>query len=458
VKWAALIVVLTAIAPLSWWLRQNPREIPKLLMLLGFLPFGTGVFHLYMATISWAEWPGYVKGAEVSLLDALALAVYLSFPGTRHPLPFRFSMALYFLAVLLSLFQTQVPMATFFYAWQLARMFLVYAAVTRACAADPRAAPAFLKGMVLGLFMEAGVASWERIALGVVQTGGTTGHQNLLGLMSHFVAFPSFALLLASQAGWQPLAGTLAGLAVQVMTTSRATLGLGGLGYAVVFVLSALRGWTTRKTLVLLLGAAAIAMLAPAVQSSFDRRFAAEGSSDYDERGALEKAAAMVLSDYPLGVGANLYVIVANTQGYNSTAGVAPTTGSGSANVHNVYWLVAAETGYVGLITFVLFLLRPMMVAFLCGLRHRGDPRGDLLLGLGVALLVVYVHSFFEWIFVTFHAQYMLAMEFGLVAGLAQQLGYWPERSPLFAFLTKYRFPATGSRLDSRPTAPTARR
>jgi hypothetical protein len=119
---------------------------------------------------------------------------------------------------------------------------------------------------------------------------------------------------------------------------------------------------------------------------------------------------------------------------------------------------VAAETGYVGLITFVLFLLRPMMVAFLCGLRHRGDPRGDLLLGLGVALLVVYVHSFFEWIFVTFHAQYMLAMEFGLVAGLAQQLGYWPERSPLFAFLTKYRFPATGSRLDSRPTAPTARR
>ena len=51
--------------------------------------------------------------------------------------------------------------------------------------------------------------------------------------------------------------------------------------------------------------------------------------------------------------------------------------------------------------------------------------RGDLLLGLGVALLTVYIHSYFEWIFFTTYVQYMFAITVGLVAGLAQQLGYW---------------------------------
>jgi hypothetical protein len=87
--------------------------------------------------------------------------------------------------------------------------------------------------------------------------------------------------------------------------------------------------------------------------------------------------------------------------------------------------LVAAETGYFGLATFVILLMPPLIVAFSCGLRHAGDVRGDLLIGLGVALLAVYVHSFEEWIFVTFDAQYEFAIEIGMVAGLARELGYW---------------------------------
>src|SRR5882757_8991007 len=95
-------MVLAAIVPLSNWLRQNPREAPKLWMLMGFLPFALSFIHLTMAFISWLGWPGYVQGAEFSLLDGLAIALYLSLPGAQQPLPFRLSMALYFLATLLS--------------------------------------------------------------------------------------------------------------------------------------------------------------------------------------------------------------------------------------------------------------------------------------------------------------------------------------------------------------------
>ena len=100
-------------------------------------------------------------------------------------------------------------------------------------------------------------------------------------------------------------------------------------------------------------------------------------------------------------------------------------TGRNSAHVHNVYYLVAAETGYIGLITYVLILLQPLIVAFRCSWRSPSDQRGDILLGLGMSLLVVYIHSFFEWIFITFSAQYMFALNAGLIAGLATELGYW---------------------------------
>jgi O-antigen ligase len=425
VKWAALAIVLALFFPLVGWLRHNPRDAPKIWMLMGFLPFGLGDFHLYMAAISWPGWPGYVKGTEISVLDVLALAVYVSLPRTKFAVPFRFSMVLYFLAVLLSVLQTPVPITAMFYAWQLARMFLVYAVVTKGCA-DERVAPALLTGMTIGLCFEACEAVWQRFGLGILQAGGTMASQNFLGFMSHFVTFPWLALLLAGQRGWQPPVTPLVGLIIAIVTVSRATIGLMGAGYVGLFGLSVLRRWTSRKALVLAAGVAAICLVTPLILSSLDTRFSEHPiEGNYNERAAFEKAATMMLADHPLGVGANYYVVAANTEGYNNRAGVAMIIGSDSAEVHNVYYLVAAETGYIGLIAFVMMLLQPLLVAFRCGWRNRGDRRGDLLLGLGMSLFIVYVHSYFEWIFVMFQAQYMFAMDVGMVAGLATQLGYW---------------------------------
>jgi O-antigen ligase len=431
VKWVGLAIVLATIVPLSNWLHRNPSKAPILWMLLGFLPFALSFLHLNMAFISWLGWPGYVKGAEFSVLDALAIALYRGSPGTRGPIPFRFVIGLYILATVISAFASAEPMGALFYSWQLMRMFLVFAAVARGCA-DPRVPVAILKGMAAGLLLEFAVSSWQRLALGVVQAPGTMDHQNLLGMIIHFVDLPAFALLMSGQSGRLLTAAVPAGLAVTVLTGSRGTLGFSLLGYAILFVLSSLRGWTARKRKILMFGAAGLAVIIPVAIMSLDKRFdyqAESITSDYDERGAFEKAARMMLSDNPLGQGANHYVIAANLGGYNNRAGVAMSAGSEGANVHNVYFLVAAETGYPGLIAFILMLLRPLVVAMLCGWDHRNDRRGDLLIGLGVALLTVYVHNFFEWIFVLEETQYMFALDLGLVAGLAVQLGYFTRSS-----------------------------
>ena len=425
-KWVGLFILLAAIAPLYGWLRRNPDALPKAMALMGFLPWVLN-YHLYMATISWVDWPGFVKGAEFNVLDALALAVYFSRPSARHSVPFRISMALYFGAVLLSVFQASAPVAALFYLWQLARMFLVYATVYKVCATDARAAVALLKGGAAGIFMEVGFTIWDRFVLHSIEATGSAGHQNILGMMSHFVVFPFFALLLTKHRGWLPAATTSAGVIVEVLTTSRATIGLAIFGYAVVFLLSAMRQWTHRKFAILLVGALTVVGLTPIVMSSLADRFAIENYGDYDERAAFERAAAMIVSDHPFGVGANHFADVAIVDGYYQKAGVAPNRGSMTAQVHNIYWLVTAETGYLGLMTFIFLLLRPMTVAFICGWRYRGDSRGDLLLGLGVALLVVYIHSLFEWVFIINQSQYMFALTVGSIAGLAEQLGYWRQ-------------------------------
>ena len=428
-KWAALFVALAAVMPFAGWLRRHPNETPKVWMLVGFLPFAIGTLHLYMAAISWPEWPGYVKGTEISILDLLAISLLLSIPRTGHGLPFRLSMAFYLIAILLSALQSSVPMAALFYAWQVARMFLVYAVVAKGCE-DKRVVPALLTGMAIGLGFEACHAIFQRFVQGIPQPGGSFGHQNFLGLVTHFVVFPWVALLYAGERGWRPVIGPLAGLVVAVLTVSRATIGLAAGGYVGLFALSVLRKWTPRKAVLMVAGVIGLGVLAPVVMASFEKRFSQEQVSltGYDERAAFAKAAKMIIADYPFGTGANSYVVVANTENYNTKAGVAAIIGSDSANVHNAYLLVTAETGYLGLVTFLLMLLQPLIAAFRCAWRNRNDIRGDLLLGLGVSLLIVYIHSCFEWVFVTFALQYMFALEAGLVAGLAVQLGYW--RSP----------------------------
>ena len=151
-KWVALIILLAAIVPIRGWLRRNPNATPRLLMLMGFLPWVLDL-HLQVAVISDVNWPGHVTGVEFTVLDALALALYFSLPRVGHVLPFRISMLLYFSTVLLSVLQARYAwIAAIYYLEQLARMLLVYAVTTRVCMLNSGAISALMTGMVAELY------------------------------------------------------------------------------------------------------------------------------------------------------------------------------------------------------------------------------------------------------------------------------------------------------------------
>ncbi len=419
-RFVALAVIILAIPVFMSLLRQNAQYRRYLCFAVGFLPFVIAAWNLDASIISWATWPGQTKGVIISLLDALALAVIIN--SRRSPLffPFVGIIAAYIFAAFVSVAFSNSPQSSFFYVWQLGTMLLVFLASANICM-NEGGPKLIIAGLVCGITLQAGFAVSQKFS-GVLQASGTLGHQNLLGMVTHFVLYPSLAMLLSTQKGRLPLLGVVAGLIVVAFGASRATIGLTGAGVVLLIFLSMIRKPSAKKTKVAVLGMVALAIAAPLAINSLEQRFAAKpiGGSN-EEREAFERAASMMLADHPMGVGANQYVIVANSGGYSERAGVIWNYGSRAAKVHNVYLLVAAETGYLGLLCFLIFLFVPLIAAFRFAWTNRGDPRGDLALGIGVTLLIVSLHCLYEWILVTSVVQYMLGISMGMLAGLMMQ-------------------------------------
>ena len=442
-KWIFLVLFVLAAPTVAAWLKTKPAKAPVVWALLGFLPFVTGPWHLSVAPYSTPQWPGYVKGWEVGLIDAIAIGVIF---GTRDRWP-KMTLVLPFLAyifaVLIAVYQAEFGKLAFSYAFQLIRVFLVFLAISRVTVTE-RGEKAVLTGLVLGLLVQAIYAIIAR-AGGALQTGGSLGHQNLLGFVSHLVLMPAFALFLTGRWPRIALTGIVCGLIVVILTASRATIAFSSVGLGLTLLLSMAFHFTGRKAV---LGAVAVVLLAasyPLAQASLDRRFETQKTTFFTEdkeREAFAKAAHAMISDHPMGVGPNHYVVTANTQGYSARAGVTWSQGSRATNVHNSYLLVTAETGYFGLFTMVFLLGSAIWYALSTAYRYRRQRGSEVLIGLGCGILAMSIHGLYEWMFVVYPTQYLLAGSLGLIAGL---------RSRYSRAASQASRKARASRRDQRP-------
>jgi len=421
VKWVGLAAFIALVPLLYGWLRNNPRFAPHVWCIFAFLPFVADPLNLNVSPIAWPLWAGYVTGIEVSLVDALAITILLNRQRFGARVPYFGLWVFFALATLLSAWHAETPQTTLFVVWQIMRSMLMAAAALSICL-DTRGPRMLILGMVAGLVVNT-IAAIDQKLGGALQAGGLYGHQNLAGMVSHLVGIPALALFLADGKQRLVLLGVAAALLTAIVGASRGTIGLAGAGYVLLLALSLLLKPTARKTAIVVTGLVALAVAAPFALSSLSARFAVNAIDEsYDERAAFEATASAIVADHPMGVGANHYVIVANTRGYSDRGGVIWTTGSRSAHVHNAYLLTAAETGYLGLAAFVLLLFCPLAFFYRTALRFRQDARSNLMLGYAVSLTIVALHNFYEWIFVTYAVQQIFALTVGAGAGLALRM------------------------------------
>jgi hypothetical protein len=417
VKWILLAGLLGVIPLLVALLRSQPRYLPHACFAMGLSVYFLDP-NLAMAPISWPAWQGAVKGVEISLVDSIAIAILFVTRPVRIPGIIKLGFAIYVTAVAIAAAAGQLLLPSIFYAWQLARAVLVFVAVARATATNHGAPLALAAGLGSAILIQFVVAIRQFIT-GAASAGGTLGHQNMLGLASHFATLPAFALLLSGRRNLAGAAVVVAGAAIAFAGGSRATIGLLGIGLLITVLLSIRHHRTGRKLGFAVAAFAAIALATPAMIWSIERRPEAVRASSNKERQAFNEAAKMIIADHPLGVGGSQYVVVANVGGYLARAGAAWNYANRSAPVHNSYYLVAGEHGLLGLFGMIATLAAILMVGWR-GLRHtvRSD-RSELLVGLLGALIVVTIHIGYEWLFMHWLIHYLFAMTAGAMVAIA---------------------------------------
>jgi hypothetical protein len=417
VKWVFLFGILLLAPCLTALFRAKPSYIVP-----GCFLLGASIFILapgfWTAIEAWPAWPGYAKGLEITIVDPVSIALILSTKPVRIPWSIKIPFGLLCLGLIVSTFAASQVMPSFFYIWELFRTVLMFLAIARVAANVKGAPVALIAGLGVGFIYEAGLAL-SQYASGTARPGGNLGHSNFLGMASHFVVFPAVALLLGTRRFFWPSVVVFAGLIASVVGESRATMGLLFAGVLLTVLFSLVHKSTSRKTA--FGGAAALIMLIalPVMTWSASQRPQEALESSDLQREAMKRAAAMILADHPFGVGADQYVIVANVGGYSQRAGVAWNEDTRAAPVHNTYYLVAAEFGFIGLLGFLATLASFIMLGFRLVRRKLPDEMIELVPGLLVAVLAVSVHMYFEWIFMTFLPHYLFAIAGGLMVAIA---------------------------------------
>ena len=418
-KWIILTILIGSLGPLTMFLRSQQKYLLHACFFMGLLVFFLDPY-LNISPITW-RWTGAVKGFEISILDVIAFAVIFATPAVRVPVSLKIGIGIYLTAIVIGTLSATQMTPALFSVWQLMRAILVFVAVARATAVVKDAPIALISGLGVGIMIEALLAA-KQYAGGNTQPGGTLGHRNILGLTSHFAVMPAFALVLAGRRTKLFFFVVLAGAVVALAGGGRATIGLYAIGLIVTIALSIRLKSTGRKNAIAGAAFLALLMAAPVMMWAIERRSEAARASSDEERSAMVRAARMIIADHPFGVGPNQYLVVANIGGYSSRAGVAWNHANRSAPVHNSYYFITAELGFLGLIG-VITILFSMIWTGLRALKRMGlGERTDILVGVVSTLIIVSAHLAFEWLVATNYIQYLLAMSMGTLVGITAPL------------------------------------
>jgi hypothetical protein len=403
-RFLGILLALISIPIFLSLLRNKPTR-KWMFVALGALPIAHVALNLDAALISWAAWPGHAKGVIVSLLDTLALAICIKFGArqARAPLLWLFGM---YLASLLPGLMTGLFQPAFFYFFQVLRISLLFYAVYLAIIGGNLQLMA--RGLSLALMYNA-VVTVNQLISGAPQAAGLLGHQNSTGLAVN-LAVPLLVALGAQKRD----ALCLLGVAVSALAGgSRATLVLYAVAVSATLLATAVLKPSPRKIGVVSAGLFLLLLSSPFIAAKLSERGGI--LIEDQERAAFERAAHMIIADYPWGVGINQYVPTANTQGYLGRAGVRWGQGARATSVHNTYLLIRAEGGLLALVGFLILLGVPLLIALRLSLDRR-SPARDTSFAVAVAIAVTAIHAQYEWVTITIVPEYLLALMIGIVA------------------------------------------
>ena len=239
----------------------------------------------------------------------------------------------------------------------------------------------------------------------ISRSGGTLGHANALANYLEALSPIALALLtlpavllakgnrLLRILAWLALPAGLIGL---LLTFSRAGWGSILIGVLFVLLMTAVFGVTRRSQIVLsaLLVTACMGIVTALFWDTISQRLSVFGSNSWLVRtGTIQVATEMIRQKPWLGIGANNYMSLAPDYVPYDLHPI-----FGELIAHNLFYLIAAETGLLGLLAFV-FLLWAVIADGFKAVRARVQPLSYIAIGVLGGIVALIAHSMFDWLF-----------------------------------------------------------
>ncbi len=401
------------VAPIGGYLISRDRRLEDftVYVLLFLLGLHIDMTVLMLGSIEWYR--GVTKGYEFTMMEIAAVSVIFStlFRADRKFVFLPLGTLLWFLYVgasSLSIFSALNVNYVCMSILKHAKAWLIVWAIFN-YVRSRREVHVVLTGLSVMLIYQFLIVAKMKWIDGFYQVRGLFEHQNPLAMFTYMAALPILA------AAMSPAVPRVRGLfyffafacsgVIVLASLSRAALAFFALGTAAVVAAGFFDRFSLRRILTVAVMAAGAAVVLAMTMDTVISRFNDEGNEASGEtRVVMNLAAKAMLEDKPLGVGWNNFGKAINhpypygdvIDDWNRDRGQAVDEDYAKGVVESHYWLLKAENGWPGFLTYMLFIIyisaRMLPLVFF----RRGSLEAAIALGLLVAFSITYVHSGLE--------------------------------------------------------------
>ncbi|MDK2972919.1 MAG: hypothetical protein PWP23_2674 [Candidatus Sumerlaeota bacterium] len=437
---AGILVFLLGVPAIAALLFAFPRHRRLLLALMVFTicyvkkPFYQEVFFV--------NYRGVDRGFAVTIPDLFFFGFFLFalLGGLKRKLvwiPFN-SVPWFFVILIsaLSLVGTEVPFYGTFTIHKFIRCWILYWVVVNVVR-EKEDVYAVLAGLAASLVFQGFLVFWSKYITGSVvnRSVGSFRHPNTLAMYVDLIGPMLMGALLSGRLPRRlntlALVAIFAGFVSVIFTKSRAAIVLVPAALGCVIAVSLVMKPTARKMAIASVGMAGALLVLAIAMPRIVRRFQTAPEESAETRHYFNDAAKAMADENPVGIGINLYSwSLANTDYYwyvypdmvdvpdpeEFRESIRGQSRLGTA--HHIYWLYAAEIGYVGCGFFVLHLAIFSGLTAWVFIREKDRLHKGIALGILVGTTFHHVHGTLEWIFRQTEVQYLYFIQMGLIVAI----------------------------------------
>jgi hypothetical protein len=400
------------LAPLAGFIMRKHRWMQCTAFLAMCYMMTSGFFHAqeWGLTIHPILYRGHCRGfhfywAEVAAMALIWASMLGDWKRFRFFPPGFWLYMLHFVACCISLFNADVLLYALFPAVKMLKIIIVFVAAYNFIKTDADLRWALIS-LGITILWQLVVVLDQKYVLRIYQVWGTFEHQNSLCMFTIMLAmvFLSVALGPKRRSSMFFIIVFLACAAIVQSTLSRAGLFIFAAG-TMFAVFASLIDRPTRRRLSVLGGLAVVGIIGLSMtMDTIVARFKDYGNDESKRtRDQLNIASRLMLDDYPLGIGWNNYGVLINYPIYsqhiddwNLQNGNKVDRHYQKGIVESLWWLHLAETGYQGLITYLLLIAVFLWWNAINAFYYRRRYLGTVSAGIFIGSVMNYLQSFLE--------------------------------------------------------------